>query len=201
MVLTTRDIPFQQLLPMWWDRIEELFPAPQVIIFYHHSSRGLLEQSSASAIAAAEHLHGLIATTLSRFADGYLFARQRELMKTYAGDEFKEFRQFLREKLKEDRPVLGTRLHELLAAITPKQLEKLGLDAAAWIRDVKDVRNKLAHTDAHVPRRSDSGAELERMNTETRALLTLLILSCLGVDEATLDRAADVLGNARVTRA
>ncbi|MCU1585468.1 MAG: hypothetical protein JWM49_2024 [Microbacteriaceae bacterium] len=183
------------LLAAWWLAVEELFPAPQVVTMYQHSSRGVLEQSTASAIAAAENMHEKIGPTLTRFEGGYLDARLKELIKSYSGDDSKEFRQFLREKFKEDRPVLSTRLTELLAAVTPERVKKLGLNSAGWVKDVKEVRNKLAHTGAHVLRRGDTGKQLDRVNIETRALLTMLILGCIGADGSALDRAAGVLAN------
>jgi hypothetical protein len=181
------------LLPAWSKAVEDLFPAPQVITLYHHSSRGLLEQSTASAIAATENLHSAIGPTKHRIATGYLAERTKHLLKKSAGEQHKEFRQYLREKLKENRPTLGTRLDELLDIITLERVGKMGIEPAAWSNDVKEVRNKLAHTGAHVPKRGDSGEQLNRVNDETRAILSLLLLGHLGVDDATLDRAAEVL--------
>jgi hypothetical protein len=201
MLLTPDDLMFSDLVVAWWRELEELFPTPQVLTRYHHGTRGLLEQSTASAIAAAERTHETIGPTFTRFGRDYMRLRQRELMQAYPGPEFADFRQFLREKLQEDRPILGTKLRELLAAVTPERVADMGLDADTWHRDVKDVRNKLAHTGAHVLRRGDSGEQLDRVNSDTRDVLAMLVLCRLGVDATGLDRAAGVLGaNRRMRR-
>lgn len=197
MLITPEVVGVAALVEAWWAAVEDLFPAPQVITTYLHSSKGVLEQSTASAIAATENFHERIGPTLTRFEPAFLEERLDEILANYAGDEHKTFRGFLREKFKENRPTLGTRLSELRAAIGEEPLQRLGLEWDVWVPRLKKVRNALAHTGAHVPRRGvDTADELDRVNEETRAVLCLLILRELGLDDEGINRAAGVLARA-----
>jgi hypothetical protein len=194
MILTTEVAPFGHLVQAWWHLLGEYFPAPQVLTMYLHTSRGLLEQSTASVLAATENLHARIGETQTRLEPGYLNARSVEIMQTYRGDEHAAFRQFMREKLRENRPTLQTRLEELVSIIGADRISLLRIDADTWITSFKTVRNKLAHTGAHVPRRGDSSEDLRLISAQTRCLLAVLLLSRMELTDDSITRAADVLG-------
>ncbi|MDD9152592.1 hypothetical protein PUY80_08390 [Plantibacter flavus] len=194
MILTTEVAPFGHLVQEWWNLLDEHFPAPQVLTMYLHTSRGLLEQSTASVLAATEHLHTQIGETQTRLEPRYLACRSTEILGTYEGDEHAAFRQFMREKLRENRPTLQTRLEQLVNIVGVEQVSLTGIDSEAWIRLFKSVRNKLAHTGAHVPRRGDSSDDLELINAQTRSLLAMLLLSRMNLTVESLTRAANTLG-------
>ena len=194
MVLSLESAEPRVLLPAWWRVVEELYPATQVISLYYHGTRGLLENSVASAIAVAEHLHGMIGPTRTRFQDGYLESKIPALKAAFPGKENAPFRKFLYEALENNRPTLATRLDELVSAVTKARLKVMGINPDQWIADVRRVRNPVAHTSSHVTRRgSDSSALLYRVNSQTRAIVTLLILERMGMQSVALDAAAEAL--------
>jgi hypothetical protein len=194
MIVSASKMDPADLFPSWWRAVHDLYPAPQVITIYNHGSRGILEGSTSSAIAAAEHLHGLVGATKTRFPGGFLAAKAAELKSKYPGADNAEFRQFLREALKNNRPTLTTRLKELAATVTTDRMALLGIDEKDWMGGVKAVRDKLAHTSSHVGRRNDgSSVQLEQVNIQTRAIITMLILKQLSLSELALDEAAEAL--------
>lgn len=196
MVLTASTLGTDVLFPAWWRIVDDLFPAPQVVTAYHHGSRGVLESSVSSAIAVVEHLHGLVGETQTRFPVGFLATKDKELKKVYPGPENAEFRAFLHESLRNDRPTLTTRLNEVVGQVTVDRLKLIGIDGLRWIEGVKDMRDKLAHTASHVDRRHrDASDKLDRVNAETRAIIVMLILEQLLVSAEALDDAARVLAS------
>lgn len=194
MVLTLESAEPAVLLPAWWDVLERLYPAPQVIYLYHHGPRGVLESSVASVIAVAEHIHGMIGPTLTRFEPGFLEGKIPAIKKAFPGKSNASFRGFLYEALKNDRPKLSIRLQELVTTVTKRRFNLLGVDPDQWTGDVTSVRNLLAHTSSHVHRRDSAASSiLWRVNSQTRAIVTLLILEIMGIDQSGLDRAAKAL--------
>ncbi|MET3173810.1 UNVERIFIED_ORG: hypothetical protein ABIB52_001648 [Arthrobacter sp. UYCu721] len=194
MVLSLARTEPNVLLPAWWRVVEELYPATQVVSLYHHGTRGILESSVASAIAVAEHMHSLIGPTRTRFEGGFLESHVPSIKAAFPGKDHAPFREFLYEALKNNRPTLTTRLKELVAAVTEPRLMLMTIRPDQWIADVKRVRNPVAHTSSHVTRRGgDSSTLLYRVNSQTRAIVTLLVLQQMGLDPAALDDAAEAL--------
>lgn len=198
MIMTVSSVGADQIFPMWWRAVHELYPAIQVIYLYHHGSRGLLESSTSSAIAVAERLHGIVGPTLTKFPEGFLDSQQKRLRKVvrqeFPGPDYALFRQHLYDSLKNNRPTLRTRLEELAEAVTPGRMAALGVDPTQWISEVRRVRDILAHTASHVNQRgTDSAKLLQRVNAQTRVIVTILILRLMGLPADEIDRAALVL--------
>jgi hypothetical protein len=194
MVLTPFEVPFGRLVEAWWNVLDEYFPAAQVLTIYLHGTRGVLEQSTASVLAATENIHTKIGLTQTRFDSEVIEGNRRKIKSALPGAANSQFRAFLGEKLQENRPTLNTRLQELAALVGQERFAALSIDSNEWIDRFKAIRNKLAHTGAHVPRRGDPSDELELINAQTRPVLALLILSQMRVSEEVLNRAARTLG-------
>lgn len=193
MILHTGLVDPVVLFPAWWKAVEEFYPATQVISLYHHGPRGILEGSTASVIAVAEHLHGIMGPTRTRFHDGFLDSKKKLVKQAFPSREDAPFRQFLYEALQNNHPTLDTRLTELVAAVTPERLTLMTIDPRQWMSDVKAVRNLLAHTSSHVRRRGGDSSLLDRVNSQTRAIVTVLIMQQMGLGAAILDHASQVL--------
>lgn len=190
MIVTPDEPQFGELVEKWWTVLDEEFPAPQVLTTYLHLRRGLLEQSTASVPAATENIHAHVGPSQQRFPPQYLAENKSKIKEAFPGADFAPFREFLYEKLRENRPTLSTRLRELIDTIGLSRTESLEIEPADWMQLFKRVRDKLAHTGAHVPRRGDSSEDLELINAQTRAILTLLLLTRMGFQEDAIDRAA-----------
>lgn len=190
MIVTPDESSFGELVAKWWTVLDEEFPAPQILTTYLHLRRGLLEQSTASALAATENIHAHIGPSQQRFPRDELAENKSKIKEAFPGANFAKFREFLYEKLRENRPTLGTRLRELVDIIGLPRMEALEIEPEDWTQRFKRVRDKLAHTGAHVHRRGDSSEDLELINAQTRALLTLLLLTRMGLQDEAIDRAA-----------
>ncbi|WP_369746488.1 hypothetical protein [Paenarthrobacter sp. AMU7] len=198
MVLTTAALEPRELLPAWWRVVEELYPATQVITLYHHGPHGVLENSVSSVIAMLENLHAKIGPTTTRFEQGFLRAQAKPLKaalrSAFPGNEYARFREFMYEALQNDRPTLEIRLEELVSAATPERLALMHIDPTQWIEDVRLVRNPLAHTSSHVGRRGGGNSVvLRRVNAQSRAIATMLVLGQMGLGSEALDIAATAL--------
>jgi ApeA N-terminal domain 1 len=194
MVLSAEVGEPMQFLSAWWKAVDELFPTTQIIGAYHHGARGVLEGSVSSAIAAAERMHELLGATKTRFAPELLALRQKEIRAKYSGKEHSEFRQFIGESFRNNRLTLKTRLGELADLVTVERLRAMSINPDDWIEEVKAVRDKLAHTGSHVDRRdNDASNLLDRVNVQTRAIVSVLVIQWMGASEEALDRAASAL--------
>ena len=194
MVLPLSAVDPSVLFPAWWRVQEELYPAPQIITSYLQGTRGVLEGSVSSVIAVAEHLHSKTGPTKERFDKKDLRNKEREVIDALGAGQDPDFIKFVRESFGNNRPTLATRLSELIDAVTPRRLEIMSINGESWAADVKQVRNLLAHTGSHVPRRSNAASVLlARVNIETRAIVAILILEQMNLDEAVLDQAAQAL--------
>lgn len=194
MVLPLSAVDPSVLFPAWWRVQEELYPAPQIITSYLQGTRGVLEGSVSSVIAVAEHLHSKIGPTKERFDKKELKSKKRAVIQALGAGQDPDFIKFIHESFGNNRPTLATRLSELIDEVTPGRLEIMSINGELWAADVKQVRNLLAHTGSHVPRRSNAASELlARVNIETRAVVAMLILKQMNFEEAVLDQAAHAL--------
>jgi hypothetical protein len=194
MVLPLSAVDPSLLFPAWWRAQDELYPAPQIITSYLQGTRGVLEGSVSAVIAVAEHLHSKIGPTKERFDKQKLKNNKRAVIRALPDEQDPEFIKFVNESFANNRPTLATKLSELIDAVTPGRLEMMNIDGESWAADVKQVRNLLAHTGSHVPRRSNAASELlARVNIETRAIVAMLILKQMNLGDIVLDQAAHAL--------
>ncbi|MHC9043296.1 HEPN domain-containing protein [Microbacterium saperdae] len=187
-------VPFGQLVEQWWRLLDEHFPAPQVLTSHLHNTRGPLEQSTGSVLAAIESLHAKIGTTQQRFEPTYLESKLREIRAMFPGEINKPFRAFLKEKFQDNRPTLETRLRELVDLVSHTRMTRAGIDPDRWVGQFKRVRNSLAHTGAHIAHRSGRSDDLELIEAESRQILAMLLLYAMRLPETSIDRASAVLG-------
>lgn len=194
MVLPLSSVDPSVLIPAWWKAQDELYPAPQIITSYLQGTRGVLEGSVTAVIAVAEHLHSKIGPTKERFNKKEFKARKRVVINALVDEKDADFISFVNESFANNRPTFSTRLAELLDAVTPGRLKIMRIDGKGWVKDVKQVRNLLAHTGSHVERRSNGASELlSRVNIKTRAIVSILILKQMNLADDVLDQAAHAL--------
>jgi hypothetical protein len=194
MLLLLDDIDLSVVLPHWFELIDDAFPVLQVLNVRFNSKARVVESSTSSALAAAERLHELVGSTQQRFESELLATNQKKLLRAIPGDENKDFRQFVREVTRIVRPTLTTKLGELFSTLDQAAVTALGVKRDQWISEAKAVRNSLAHTGAHVAKRGkEEATSLDRVEVQTRAILSLVVLELLGVPKSAVERAAQVL--------
>ena len=180
--------------PKWWLAIDELFPLTQILAMRFNSGGRIVEGSTSAAIAAAERVHEILGSTRFRFTTKYLKRARARLREQFAASEDAEYLAYLIENSHTVRPTLETKLTELFALLTPETVEALGITEQQWIVPTKAVRNKLAHSGSHVNRRGpELDSQLDEVDEQTRAILTLVLLGYLGVPKYQIVIAAATL--------
>lgn len=192
MLVTLQDVEPAVLFPSWWKAVRDLYPATEIISSYNQGTRGVLESSTSSAIALAERLQEAIAPRAERYENGIYREMQAKIKERFKDDP--EFSALLKNSLG-NRLTLRDKLNVLTEAMTPERFRLMNIDSSAWVQDVRNVRDLLAHTGSHVKgRTSGSAVKLTRVNQETRAVISLLILKLMGLEDEVLDKAAEVTG-------
>lgn len=194
MLLLADDFDLSVVLPNWFRLLDDVFPVLQILAIRINSQSRVVESSTSSVLAAAERLHEYVGSTQERFDPQSLKANQVLILAAVKGPENKPFRAFLREVTRVVHPTLQTKLEELFDSMEPAAAGELGIDRDAWVSEAKNVRNLLAHTGSHVARRAGDGRLLlDRVEDQTRAIISVVILGILGVPAAAIVRAATVL--------
>ena len=192
MLVTLQDVEPAVLFPRWWKAVRDLYPATEIISSYNQGTRGVLESSASSAIALAERLQEAIAPRATRFEKGVYREMQAKIKERFKDDS--EFSALLKSSLG-NRLTLRDKLNVLTEAVTPERFMLMNIDSSAWVQDVRNIRDLLAHTGSHVnSRTSGSVVQLTRVNQETRAVISLLILKLMGLEDEVLDKAAEITG-------
>lgn len=192
MLVTLHRVAPEILLPRWWKAVKDLYPATEIITSYNQGTRGVLESSTSSAIALAERLQEVLAPNAERYERSKYREMQAKIREKFSDDA--ELAGLLKDLLN-NRLTLRGKLETLSNAVTPERLSLMGIESSAWIKDVRDVRNQLAHTGSHVKGRSSGAAmKLMRVNQETRAIVSILILKLMELDDQVLDQAAEITG-------
>jgi len=182
--------------PRWWLAIDALFPLTQILAMRFNSGGRIVEGSTSAAIAAAERVHEVLGSTHSRFTTKYLKGARKRLRASFAASEDSDYLAYLLENSHTVRPTLETKLTELFALLSAESAEALGFTEEQWIVPTKAVRNKLAHSGSHVKRRGpDLDSQLDEVDEQTRAILTLVLLGYLDVPDDQIVVAAATLHN------
>lgn len=191
-LVTLQDVEPAVLFPRWWKAVRDLYPATEIISSYNQGTRGVLESSTSSAIALAERLQEVIAPHAKRYENSVYRGMQAKIEEKFKDDP--EFSALLKSALG-NRLTLRDKLNVLTEAVTPERFRLMNIDSSAWVQDVRDVRDLLAHTGSHVKgRASGSAVQLTRVNQETRAVISLLILKLMSLEDEVLDKAAEATG-------
>lgn len=192
MLVTLHQVAPEILLPRWWKAVKNLYPATEIISTYNQGTRGVLESSTSSAIALAERLQEVIDPKAQRYERSKYREIQAKISEKF--DDDLELAALLKSLLN-NRLTLRGKLEILANTVTPERLSLMGIESSAWIKDVRDVRDHLAHTGSHVKGRSSGAAtKLVRVNQETRAIVSILILKLMELDDQVLDQAAEITG-------
>lgn len=192
MLVTLQDVEPAILFPRWWKAVRDLYPATEVISSYNQGTRGVLESSTSSAIAIAERLQEAIDPHATRYSKGVYREMQAKIKEKFKDDP--DFSAVLKSALG-NRLALREKLNVVSQAVTPERFRLMSIDSSVWVQDVRTVRDLLAHTGSHVRGRSSGSAvQLTRVNQETRAIISLLVLKLMGLEDEVLDKAAKVTG-------
>lgn len=189
MLFTLADVAFESLVPLWWNARQRFQGACNILIGERFMPDNYVEPQLITAVTAAESFHGALdekpelsrKEALDRLAPafGVLSEEDAHWLRSFVPNGFS----------------LRQRLERLVERMPASCSDRLVPDPSAWSRDVKNVRNDLAH-------RGNTSMDAERMFgvlCVTKAVVVVNLLLELGVDEPRILDSLD--GNRELSRA
>lgn len=172
-LFTCHDLPFEEVMPRWWDVRQRFQAASNMILGLRYAPARYLEGNLLTATGAAEVMHRAL-----NIAEPPIpkedFDPLREALLDRTPDEY---RSWVKKALRNE-PALRERLRALSALPDAEAMSKLVPDVEQWVKVTTQARNDLAHT-GHTPKQSID--ELLASVKVTSAVVTLNLLQMLGV--------------------
>jgi hypothetical protein len=190
MVLSAETIDPGVLFPAWWAVTSRYYPLPQILAGRFYTRGAYLEHHLLAAVAALESVYDQLDLPADRM-DRSVFKERRKWHLENEPDE--QFHKVLTEQIT-NRQTLRMKMGILGEHIGDELMGVAAVTRSEWIQHVMAVRNNLAHSGSHVKGVGDDTAtELEDVDRETRAVLTLLLCQLIGASESALRQAAFAL--------
>ncbi|OII18440.1 hypothetical protein BIV01_02535 [Curtobacterium sp. MCBA15_013] len=176
-LLTLRDRPFEDLLPLWLDVREKFAAARSMILGLHYVTDGYLESRLVTAVSAAESMHRALDPKPPIPQEEFKELRKQILAvdpawKTWLAERFNDHTNV---------PTLRERLLELAERVGPAGAAAVA-DIPAWATTAKNARNTIAHAGA-------AKGDFDRLHAvveTTSAVVILNLLYELGVPKERL---------------
>lgn len=189
MLFTLADVDFESLVPLWWNARQRFTGACNILLGERFMPDNYVEPQLITAVTAAESFHGALSDksqlsreeALERLAPAFDVLSEKDVrwLKSLIPSGFS----------------LRQRLERLVNRMPTTCRDRLVPDPAAWSRDVKDVRNDLAH-------RGSTSMDAERIFgvlCVTKAVVLVNLLLELGIDECRI--LESLTGNHELSRA
>jgi len=190
MVVTALTSNVSKIFEAWWSVASDYYPLTQILAGRYYTSRAFLEHSVSAAVAALEATYDRLDHLPSNRMDPEAFVDRQQWHLEHEEDE--DFRALLRGL--GNRQSLRQKLKRLSRDLSEPVVTASGVGPKQWVIDVMDVRDRIAHTGSHVNGVQDDGEEiLERVDRDTRAILSLVLCRLLGLEGESLMRSASVL--------
>lgn len=190
MVVTALTSDAAKIFEAWWLVASDYYPLTQILAGRYYTSRAFLEHSVSAAIAALEATYDRLDHLPSNRMDPEVFADRQQWHLEHEEDE--DFRALLQGL--GNRQSLRQKLKRISRDLSEPVVTAAGVDPKQWVMDVMSVRDQIAHTGSHVDGVQDEGeAILERVDRDTRAVLSLVLCRLLGLKGQALMRSASVL--------
>lgn len=181
---TCQDAPFSELVPGWLAIRRDAETACNVFFGIQYARPGFTETRLLLSAIAAEGFHAAFSDRFHAWPAEQFADMKGKLLAVL--DDPKE-RSWVESKI-ENRVSFRRRLRELARMPHRPARRELVADPEAWVEDVVAARNALAHTGNHL--HDTDPFVLERV---TAGLLTLVLMSRLGLDTEVQMRAARLL--------
>jgi len=190
MVVTALTSDVAKIFEAWWAVASDYYPLTQILAGRYYTSRAFLEHSVSAAVAALEATYDRLDHLPSNRMDPEAFADRRQWHLEHEEDE--DFRALLQGL--GNRQSLRQKLKRISRDLSEPVVTAAGIGPKQWVIDVMDVRDQIAHTGSHVSGVQDEGEViLERVDRDTRAILSLVLCRLLGLEGEALMRSASVL--------
>lgn len=172
-LLTCSDIPFQELIPTWFELIESVRAGVGSLLGVINSPGSFVESNLSSIAGAAEALHRKLGSQTTRISNPEYKALRASIRKAISAENA----DWVLEGL-HNAPSLRDRLLSLAQLPDSSAVGSFLPDTALWAVRTTKARNELAHEGET---KNHSLDELDAIVDLTKALLILVLLSKLGL--------------------
>ncbi len=172
-LFTCHDIPFEHVIPQWWQVRETFFAASNMVLGLRYAPARYVEGNLLSAVGAAEVMHRALNIDQTRMPNEDFDALRATLLENTP----EEHRRWVKSAFRND-PTLRERLHALAGLPDAEAMAKLVPDVEQWARVATDARNDLAHR-GQTPRQSID--ELIAAVKVTSAVVVMNLLQAMGL--------------------
>ncbi|WP_147440370.1 HEPN domain-containing protein [Mycetocola tolaasinivorans] len=182
-------VDFDTAMRAWYFALDNLYPAPQVIV-YRYYQPGFLEHDLSASVSAIENMYKQLGYPLEIKHDqpDGADAIRTLINDAQASDAKSSAMNALRGRKQAVR--FAEKLRELSSLLPPSVFETLRFTSEDWIEGVREQRNNVSHTASHVTRPgSNARVDLERGVARSRILLMLLIMNSSGFSRDHVERA------------
>lgn len=183
-LFTCRDLPFEEIMPRWWDFRQRFQAASNMILGLRYAPARYLEGNLLTAAGAAEVMHRALGIDEPPVPKEEFERLRQALLDQTPG----EYRSWVKKTLRND-PTLRERLHALAAQPDAEAMSRLVPDVEQWVNVTTQARNNLAHT-GQTPKQSVD--ELLACVKVTSAVVILNLLQVLGIPS---DKQRDVVND------
>ncbi|MGC4805728.1 HEPN domain-containing protein [Micromonospora sp. DT233] len=171
-LFTCADIPFEDIMPRWWQVRQSLLAASNMILGLRYAPARYVHGNLLAAVGAAEVLHrGLKISQPYMLKADFDALRARLLEQTP-----EEHHAWVRSKIRND-PTLKERLKALVALPDREAMKRLVPDVEQWAKVATRARNDLAHTG----QTEQTMDELAAVVNVTSAVVVMNLLQALGI--------------------
>lgn len=179
LVFSLEDIPFDQVIPQWWDVRERFRASCNMILGSRYGSQGYLETMLTTAVTAAESFHKDLAEPVPVPKD-----EMDQLVKMAVDAMPEDRKQWIKNVIPRGHS-LRQRLDRLADRLSDECRTRLLPDASAWAKAAKGARNDLSHSG----KTDEDMRRLYAIMRITRAVVLLNILIEMGLSEDRLLKA------------
>ncbi|WP_230855127.1 ApeA N-terminal domain 1-containing protein [Arthrobacter terrae] len=172
-LFTCHDLPFEEIMPRWWDIRQRFQPASNMILGLRYAPARYVEGNLLTATGAAEVLHRALRIDESPIPKED-FGPLREVLLDQTPDKY---RSWVKGKLRNE-PTLRERLIALAALPDEETMSTLVPDIDQWAKVTTQARNDLAHN-GQTPKQSID--QLLASVKVTSAVVIFNLLQVLGV--------------------
>lgn len=172
-LFTCRHIPFEEIMPRWWDTRQRLQAAVNMVLGLRYAPARYVEGNLLSAVGAAEVMHRRLDIEQTRMHEADFDALRKALLEQTP----EEHRSWIKGAIRND-PTLRERLRALASMPDAEAMQRLVPDVEQWAKVATQARNDLAHT-GQTPRQSID--ELIAAVKVTSAVVVMNLLQALGV--------------------
>jgi hypothetical protein len=172
-LFTCHDIPFEEIVPRWWQVREKFLAASNMVLGLRYAPARYVEGNLLSAVGAAEVMHRALGIDQPHMAAEDFEALRSRLLEITP----EEHRSWVKSAIRNE-PTLRDRLRELAKLPDAEAMKKLVPDVEQWAKVATQARNDLAHT-GQTPRQSID--ELIAAVKVTTAVVVMNLLQALGL--------------------